>query len=52
MEGVVLEDCPGIWLPSGGLGGSTEGDIVPVPRELYGGCEPQPEVVELCGSEW
>ena len=33
VEYVEGADCPGTVIPSGSLGGRTEGDIVPVPRD-------------------
>jgi hypothetical protein len=49
VEGVEGADCPGRVLLSGGPGGRTEGDIVPVPGDYYGRSGSESEAVELCG---
>jgi hypothetical protein len=47
VESVEGADCPGRVLLSGGSGGRTEGDIVPVPDDYHGRSGPEPGAVEL-----
>lgn len=52
VEYVEGADYSGRILPSGGSGGRTEGDIVPVPGDYSGRSGSEPEAIGLCGSEW